>query len=622
MVQFSTARQVVQFCSGVYNSPPAASLEASTLEYGPDCQEPEFSWRVNGQPIMSNSDYSNEEFIPFEELLSFLTSGKDEYINFSLDWPLWGENLDCSSYVLAGVAGYSGSYGRKSGMLSTEDTYGFDLAGHEITDLQVDDSLVDHYSWYECWGWWGPCFDYYYYEYEITLEIYGIFMPFLAGSGTEEDPYQIWTAEEMNEIGKYAVYWDKHFILMADIDLSGFDGNEGRPDFNIIAPDTDAATSGFQGVPFIGVFDGNGHTISNFNYSSTEKDYTGIFGRIDGDNAEIRNLGLINPNVNAGNGNYVGSLAGDLGGHISECYVEGGSVLGEERVGGLVGYNHAGEITNCYVNSTVEGSSVVGGLVGYNSGTIANSYSTGSVVGTTDVGGLVGDNWNIVDNSYWDTETSGLTYSAGGTGLPTEDMQNLTTFTDAGWDFVGETANGIEDSWFIPQQDYPHLWWEGMEVSMKLTPQPLNCRSQGNWVKAHLTLPEGFTVADVDPNRPAVLRYFGFESAPLNVSVNENELVEIKAAFRDEDFCSLASDWPDSLAVYGFFSDGSIFFGTSTVRIITPSLKDISELAARWLEMDCSPPDWCSGMDLNKDSVVNLVDFALIQTSEIEFVSK
>ncbi len=211
---------------------------------------------------------------------------------------------------------------------------------------------------------------------------------------------------------------------------------------------------------------------------------------------------------------------------------------------------------------------------------------------------------------------------AGVIGKTTAQMQTLSTFVDAGWDFAGETVNGIEDLWFIPQGDYPHLWWEGMEASMRLTPRALNCRSQGNWVQAHLTLPEGFTVADVDAGRGAVLRYFGFESAALNVFVNENELVEIEAAFRREDVCSLASDWPDSLTVYGFISDGSMFFGTSTVRLITPGLKDIHELAARWLEMDCSPSDWCGGMDLNEDSIVNFADFALLQSGQIEFVGK
>ena len=35
------------------------------------------------------------------------------------------------------------------------------------------------------------------------------------------------------------------------------------------------------------------------------------------------------------------------------------------------------------------------------------------------------------------------------------------TFLDAGWDFVGKTANGTEDIWWINEgKDYPRLWWE------------------------------------------------------------------------------------------------------------------------------------------------------------------
>lgn len=34
-------------------------------------------------------------------------------------------------------------------------------------------------------------------------------------------------------------------------------------------------------------------------------------------------------------------------------------------------------------------------------------------------------------------------------------------FNDAGWDLVGETANGTEDIWWILEgKGYPRLWWE------------------------------------------------------------------------------------------------------------------------------------------------------------------
>ncbi|MHC4133225.1 MAG: DUF5050 domain-containing protein, partial [Planctomycetota bacterium] len=50
------------------------------------------------------------------------------------------------------------------------------------------------------------------------------------GTGEPNDPYQIWTAEQMNQIGLHPEDWDKHFTLEADIDLSGYPSEQ----FNII----------------------------------------------------------------------------------------------------------------------------------------------------------------------------------------------------------------------------------------------------------------------------------------------------------------------------------------------------------------------------------------------------
>ena len=163
--------------------------------------------------------------------------------------------------------------------------------------------------------------------------------------------------------------------------------------------------------------------------------------------------------------------------------------------------------------------------------------------------------------------------------------------------------------------------YEFFVVAMRFTPQTLNCRSYGNWVKAHITLPEGFTVTDVDPDKPAVLHSFGFESAPLYVFVNKDKVVEIEAAFEREAVCSLAGNWPDTLTVAGFLADGNIFLGTSTVRIIHPGMKVIEELAWYWLNEDCVQPDFCDGIDMNRDSLVNLLDYALLMKINVEFVT-
>jgi hypothetical protein len=74
-----------------------------------------------------------------------------------------------------------------------------------------------------------------------------------------------------------------------------------------------------------------------------------------------------------------------------------------------------------------------------------------------------------VESCFWDFQKSqqdkaeGYTDEPldGVTGKTTAEMQTAKTFLDAGWDFVGETANGTKDIWWIDEgKDYPRLWWE------------------------------------------------------------------------------------------------------------------------------------------------------------------
>ncbi len=336
------------------------------------------------------------------------------------------------------------------------------------------------------------------------------------GAGTEPAPFIISTAAEMNDIGNNPNDWDDYFILTADIDLSAYTGTQ----FNII---------GNSSTNFSGVFDGNGHTISNFTYSSTGTDYIGLFGVVDGETMEIKDLGLIDCDVNAGTGNKVGALVGHLNyGRITGCYVQDGSVScsgnyvgglvgrsafatiancgvscsvsGSGNVGGLVGNTSLGAVANCYSNgsvlgsgdsvgglagicastvsnsysrSSVSGLNYVGGLAGKRSGIIIDSYSTGSVSGTgLDVGGLVGkQTGGDVENCFWDVNTSGLDSSSGGTGKTTAEMQDVNTFLNAGWDFMGEMTNGPSDDWAEPVGGgYLILGWQFPESSLPPLP--------------------------------------------------------------------------------------------------------------------------------------------------------
>jgi hypothetical protein len=192
--------------------------------------------------------------------------------------------------------------------------------------------------------------------------------------------------------------------------------------------------------------------------------YLGLFGYL-GDRAKISNLGLEAVQV-TGLGNCIAGLTGvnGYGSTITTSYSTG-TVTGITSVGGLVGRNR-GSVNTSYTVARVSGNERVGGFVGSNRGSIATCYSTGVVNGVQSVGGLVG--WDSSDSnvtsSFWDTETSVQTTSAGGEGKTTAEMQMASTFLEAGWDFVDETANGTDDTWWILEgQDYPRLWWELLE---------------------------------------------------------------------------------------------------------------------------------------------------------------
>jgi hypothetical protein len=56
--------------------------------------------------------------------------------------------------------------------------------------------------------------------------------------------------------------------------------------------------------------------------------------------------------------------------------------------------------------------------------------------------------------------------------------------------------------------------------------------------------------------------------------------------------------------------------------MITPGMKEFAELALYWLNADCVQPDFCNDIDMNRDSTVNLLDYALLQNNQVEFVSE
>src|SRR6185312_4322616 len=92
---------------------------------------------------------------------------------------------------------------------------------------------------------------------------------------------------------------------------------------------------------FTGIFDGNGHTISNFTYSDSVSGYIGLFGVVSGNGTTgglIQNLVLSNVNVTGTSGGYTATLVGSLsGGAVTNCSASGTVNGTNGNFGGLIG---------------------------------------------------------------------------------------------------------------------------------------------------------------------------------------------------------------------------------------------------------------------------------------------
>jgi hypothetical protein len=226
--------------------------------------------------------------------------------------------------------------------------------------------------------------------------------------------------------------------------------------------DLDLSTEPGFYVPYLaGEFDGSGHKISNLSFNSHLVSSVGLFGYVASD-GRVTQLGVQSVNI-TGTG-HVGGLAGCNMGTVLMCYSTGMVTGGDNRIGGLVGLNR-GTVTNSHSAVTVTGGGLAGGLVGWNyAGAVTNSYSTGRVTGGSAVGGLVGQSGGAAVNSFWDTQTSGQSTSAGGTGKTTAEMKNLATFSDAAWNITAVADPDIRNplyTWnIVDGQTYPFLSWE------------------------------------------------------------------------------------------------------------------------------------------------------------------
>lgn len=182
---------------------------------------------------------------------------------------------------------------------------------------------------------------------------------------------------------------------------------------------------------------------------------------------------------------YAGMVAGVNYGAIDQVSASGNLnwldvAYGFNTVGGFVGSNESGAvISNSFSHANVNGvgpGSTKTGFAGFNRlGTILNSYSTGSSNGGP--GFEVEYSGSVTTNGYWDKDSSGVSYSAGGTGLTTAQLKSglPTGFSSTFW-AIDPAVNGGYPylKWTVPTAVVTTTLGPGSFVGPELPPSILN----------------------------------------------------------------------------------------------------------------------------------------------------
>ena len=221
---------------------------------------------------------------------------------------------------------------------------------------------------------------------------------FAGGNGTESNPYQIATAQQlarlawgMSEASKRSAFNNKYYVLTADINLTS------KCWVPIAYNNRKASADTF----FSGSFDGNNHTIKGLNNvgfsislvntmqnGSTplngEEYVYGLFGSVG--SVTIKDLTLTDVNIKTGTGEtaengikYLGDSVGALIGNAATSFAVSnvkvsGLVQGYDCVGGIIGRSNAitaaSSIVDCENYATVNGVRQTAGVVGTSKGSL------------------------------------------------------------------------------------------------------------------------------------------------------------------------------------------------------------------------------------------------------------
>ena len=235
-------------------------------------------------------------------------------------------------------------------------------------------------------------------------EYYGskkIVLSFVRFDGTS--PYIISSKNDLSLLAECVnagiTFEDESFKLGTDLTYNGQENN-----YTPIGGYYNNETKYFRGT-----FDGDGHTISGVNINGYSD--VGIFGRL-GSPAEVKNLTLSRAEI-TGTENIGGIVGINSGGNITNCHVTSSTIKTGTGTnifhGGIVGKNSTNSFVRyctCSATTITQCNEYNGAIVGKNDGTLNNNYYTGSNIGGCNGADVASNDGAIkVDNILTDAET-------------------------------------------------------------------------------------------------------------------------------------------------------------------------------------------------------------------------
>lgn len=351
-------------------------------------------------------------------------------------------------YTTAYVGGIYGKDASVNNTAITDYNYGFKdvkTDANGVLHLYLPVSAADTET--------KACFNNESYSGIITSEGSNVLKTLLNGTGTQEDPYIIKTANDLACLANSVIagqnYSGKYFKLNNDITYSSM-------------PIGCFPENGATNSPFCGNFDGGGHTVTlaMTNDSSGMKQAVALFGYL-GSGASVKNISTTGTITSSGkfSGGIVGA-AGDGAVNISNCrsnvemdFTTGG----DSTYGGIVGLiNNSGNVTmtNCYFTGKIisSGSSLegIGGLCGWKDSTlnavncyVDASFGSNSVIAK---GKYMSRNGGTFTNCYYNKEKK-LTDDSPTTLTGSEAVTNDFTSGKIAWLLQNGQSNKDIQAW-------------------------------------------------------------------------------------------------------------------------------------------------------------------------------